>query len=67
MTDARDSLHASDPSCDIKVWCDSCHRSEYTTTADKYLCSSCGKIAVLDHEMHHEHFPHLSGDKDTMH
>lgn len=53
--------------CDIKVWCQACQRSDYTTSGDKYLCSTCGKIMVLDHEMHHEHFPHLSGDKDTMH
>lgn len=55
-----------DRSCDVKSWCPSCERGEYITQGDKYLCSSCGKIASLDHEMHHEHFPHLSGDKDTL-
>ena len=52
--------------CDIRVWCDSCRRSEYTTEGEKYLCAACGKIVGLEREMHHEHFPHLSGDKDSM-
>jgi len=53
-------------SCDIRVWCQSCQRSEYTQSGEKYLCASCGKIMDLKHEMHHEHFPHLSGDKDDL-
>jgi hypothetical protein len=52
--------------CDIKVWCASCRRSEFTSKSDKYLCTACGKIMVLDHEVHHEHFPHISGDKDNL-
>jgi hypothetical protein len=69
MTDERqkDLPESSEERCDIKVWCDACKRSEYTTSTDKYLCATCGKIMVLDHEMHHEHFPHLSGDKDMLH
>jgi Zn finger protein HypA/HybF involved in hydrogenase expression len=53
-------------SCDIRVWCESCQRSEYKTEGEKYLCASCGKILSLDHEVHHEPFPHLSGDKDNL-
>ena len=52
--------------CEIRVWSDSCRRSEYTTEAEKYLCAACGKIPVLHHEVHHEHFPHLFGDEDEM-
>jgi hypothetical protein len=54
----------SEESCDIRVWCEECKRSDYTTIGEKYLCASCGKILKLDHEMHHEIFPHVSGDKD---
>ena len=52
--------------CDVRVWCESCQRSEYTAQGDKYLCTTCGKIAGLEREVHHEHFPHLSGDVDKM-
>ena len=53
--------------CDIRVWCEECRRSEYTTSGEKYLCSSCGKILDLTHEVHHEIFPHVVGDKDGLH
>ncbi|HBG05542.1 MAG: hypothetical protein A2075_20480 [Geobacteraceae bacterium GWC2_58_44] len=68
MTDIKQtsSQATAQERCDIKVWSDSCRKSEYTSNADKYLCTSCGSISALDHEMHHEHFPHLSGDKDTL-
>lgn len=52
--------------CDVRVWCPSCQHNTYTQEADKYLCDACGKIMELKHEMHHEHFPHLSGDKDDL-
>ena len=68
MTDdsGKRNMATGKQDCDIKVWSDSCRRDEYTTNTDKYLCASCGKIEVIDHEMHHEHFPHLSGDTDNM-
>lgn len=53
-------------SCDIKIWCKECERSDYTTVEGKYLCVSCGKILNLDHEVRHEIFPHVSGDTDKM-
>jgi hypothetical protein len=56
----------ADRSCDVKAWCPSCQRSDYTTEGDKYLCATCGKIVNLQHEVHHEHFPHVSGDEDDM-
>ena len=49
-----------------KLWCHECQRSDYVTLEDKYLCASCGKILSLDHEVHHEIFPHVSGDTDKM-
>jgi hypothetical protein len=68
MTDDREkrNIETDRHDCDIKVWSDSCRRDEFTSNSDKYLCASCGKISVLDHEMHHEHFPHMSGDKDNL-
>ena len=52
--------------CDIKVWSASCERSEYANEGGKYLCATCGKIAGLDHEVHHEVFPHVCGDEDNL-
>lgn len=54
------------PECDIRVWDESCRRSEYTSDSDKYLCAACGKIPAINREVHHEHFPHLVGDEDEM-
>ena len=68
MTDYKvtTEMEKDQKGCDIKVWCASCRRSEYTQSGDKYLCSTCGKIMDLSHEMHHEPFPHMSGDEDNM-
>ena len=52
-------------SCDIRVWCEECKRSDYTTLEGKYQCASCGKLLHLDHEVHHEGFPHVTGDTDN--
>ena len=49
-----------------KLWCSECQRSDYVTAEDKYLCASCGKVLNEDHEVHHEIFPHVSGDTDKM-
>ena len=65
--ETRKGLEGNHGDCDIRVWCDSCRRSEFRSKSDKYLCASCGKIMVLDHEIGHEHFPHLSGDPENMH
>ena len=56
----------SEESCDTKIWCADCQRSEYKTVGEKYLCVSCGKLLHLDHEVHHEIFPHVAGDKDNL-
>ena len=55
-----------DKSCDIRIWCKECERSDYSILGDKYLCASCGKILTLDHEVSHEIFSHVSGDTDKL-
>lgn len=66
MSDDQERTRSAE-SCDIRVWCKECQRNEYTTSGDKYLCNSCGKILELNHEVHHEVFPHVVGDKDKLH
>lgn len=60
MTEER-----QEESCGIRVWCEECKRDDYTTIGDKYKCVSCGKI-LSGHEVHHEIFPHVTGDKDNL-
>jgi len=62
----KSTREAGKERCDIRVWCEACRRDDYRTEGDKYLCASCGKIMVIDHEMRHEPFPHLSGDEDNL-
>lgn len=52
--------------CDSKVWSGECRHDDYTTSGDHYLCVTCGRIRDLDHEVKHEIFPHISGDKDNL-
>ncbi len=62
-TDERTIMTESpEERCDTKVWSGECRQSDYTTGEKKYLCAVCGIISDLDHEVHHEHFPHVSGD-----
>jgi len=66
--DAEESKLAETPGagCDVRVWCAACQQSDFKTEGDKYLCSSCGKIVGLTHEVRHEGFPHVSGDDDNL-
>ena len=57
-------MESKEKECDIKIWCEECRQSNYTTSGEKYLCASCGKILNLDHEVHHEIFPHVCGVDD---
>jgi hypothetical protein len=50
--------------CDIKVWSGQCQQSD--AGENKYLCKVCGTIQDLNHEMHHECFPYISGDTDNL-
>ena len=52
--------------CDSKIWSGDCQQSNYTTSGEKYLCASCGVISNLDHEVHHEIFPHVCGDDKNL-
>jgi hypothetical protein len=52
--------------CDTKVWSGECRHGDVTTSGNEYLCSVCGTIPNLDHEVHHEIFPHVSGDADNL-
>ncbi len=52
--------------CDTRVWSGSCEKSDYRDMSDKYLCSACGTISALDHEVRHEVFPLVSGDYDNL-
>ncbi|MBI2354457.1 MAG: hypothetical protein HYV06_05425 [Deltaproteobacteria bacterium] len=56
----------TEESCDIRIWSEECQRSSFMTSGEKYLCAVCEKIPVLDHEVHHEIFPHVSGDADNL-
>jgi hypothetical protein len=52
--------------CDTRVWSGECRKSDYATGGNEYLCVACGTIHALDHEVHHEVFPHVSGDEDNL-
>lgn len=52
--------------CDIRVWSGECRQGGDAAGGSEYLCATCGTIANLDHEMHHEIFPHVSGDEDNL-
>jgi len=58
--------NTSEASCDVRVWSATCEHSEFTNVGDKYLCAACGNIVGLTHEVHHEVFPHVSGDDDNL-
>jgi hypothetical protein len=64
--DTAKSERTGTSGCDVKIWSGSCERSEYSDPGEKYLCATCGKIAGLDHEVHHEGFPHVCGDEDNL-
>jgi len=52
--------------CDIHVWSGACDHGEGADTEKRYLCDLCETIPVLDHEVKHEIFPHVSGDYELM-
>lgn len=55
-----------DDRCDTRIWSGVCEHDESSPGSEKYLCVACGKIPVLDHEVRHELFPHISGDTDSL-
>ena len=52
--------------CDIHVWSGACDHGESSDAEKRYLCDLCETIPVLDHEVKHEIFPHVSGDYEVM-
>jgi hypothetical protein len=52
--------------CDVRVWSGSCEQNEVEGGVKTYLCASCGTIPNLNHEVHHEMFPHVCGDEDNL-
>ena len=51
--------------CDTRVWSGECKHDD-SAGSDKYLCTSCGTLRNLDHEVRHETFPYVSGDTDNL-
>lgn len=66
MTNQEGKKDMTEESCDIRIWSEECRHSSYMTSGEKYLCAACEKIPVLDHEVRHEIFPHVSGDADNL-
>ncbi len=63
----KTSMTTSAPErCDTRVWSGDCSHGGDASGKNEYLCVSCGTIVNLDHEMHHEVFPHVSGDTDNL-
>jgi len=56
----------SEESCDIRIWSGNCERSGYSGIGEKFLCTSCESLDYLDHEVHHEIFPHVTGDEKNL-
>ncbi|MDR3581188.1 MAG: hypothetical protein P4L44_14600 [Oryzomonas sp.] len=52
--------------CDIKTWSGDCRQASYQFDGEKYLCTSCGILSHLDHEVDHQIFPYVSGDYDRL-
>lgn len=59
-------MMASAQRCDTRVWSGECMHSDSADTGEKYLCEVCGQLANLDHEVRHDTFPYVSGDKDFL-
>ncbi|MBJ6723273.1 hypothetical protein [Geomesophilobacter sediminis] len=57
----------SEKTCDTRIWSPDCERGDFKTLDEKFLCVSCGTIPDLNHEVHHEMFPHISGDHSMLH
>lgn len=66
MTREREKSELKPEECDVRVWSAECRRDKFATEGEKYMCVSFGKIAGLTHEVHHEVFPHISGDDDNL-
>lgn len=66
MLSCKEESCKSEERCDIHVWSGACDHGEGNDAETRYLCDLCETIPVLDHEVKHEIFPHVSGDYDNM-
>ena len=64
----KKSSQAASPKdrCDIKIWSGDCRHTSYQSDGEKYLCTSCGTLSHLDHEVVHQFFPYVCGDYDSL-
>ncbi len=60
------TAESSQERCDIKTWSGECRQSDSSSGENKYLCAVCGTLVDMNHEVHHEHFPHVSGDSGNL-
>jgi hypothetical protein len=60
------TVGSSEERCDIHVWSGDCDHGPGGDKGERYLCELCETIPVLDHEIRHEIFPHVSGDYDLL-
>jgi hypothetical protein len=65
MVDTAKSTTRGD-GCDIRIWSGECAHSSFSELGEKYMCTICEKIKVLDHEVRHDVFPYVSGDYDML-
>ncbi len=66
MTTYSNKTESPQERCDVKVWSGECRHEYSLTSGEKYLCTLCGTIRNLDHEVRHETFPYVSGDTDNL-
>lgn len=63
---SADTTGDRDVTCDISVWSGACGLPGALHDGDRYRCDFCETIPILDHEVHHTPFPHVSGDYDRL-
>jgi hypothetical protein len=66
MLGCKEEGFSGEGRCDIHVWSGSCDHGENVSAEKRYLCDLCESITVLDHEVRHEIFPHVSGDYELL-
>jgi hypothetical protein len=52
--------------CDVRVWSFDCKHDDTSSLSDKYLCSQCGTLGDLQHEVRHDFFSYVSGDYQNL-
>lgn len=52
--------------CDVRVWSGDCKQEDAPSMSAKYLCTSCGTIDGLEHEVCHDFYSYVSGDYQSL-